>query len=272
MIPHPFGERKKQLLALLPADADAPSLHALFPELGLAGSRERGGRLRTVVSQHLIEGDRSAQRIAEANAELERLGVWERTAEEGAFVIEEMRDGQRAAAFLAGHYYREAMFAWFWRMYDRVYDQAMPALRHYALDVACFDGKSVEEVRRHFAGCLAIARNGATRQRLWNKLAVLFAYRDEFAEAQQALETALALLPEVPREGERLCRRAEWHNANALISYRQKQWSEAMEELDRAEAFLGGMDDCARAQSIRGLLDGNRVKLLRKARGGGVPT
>ncbi|MGB8955962.1 MAG: hypothetical protein WCC10_11350 [Tumebacillaceae bacterium] len=272
MIPHPFGAEKKRLLSLLPADTDAPSLHALFPELSFQDVDTRGGRLRTVVSQHLVEGDRSAQMIAGAQAELERLGIWERPGEGSAFVIEEMRDGRRAATFLAGHYYRFAMFGWFWQMYDRVRDQTTPHLRSMALDVACFDGKSVVDIQRHFNDCLEVARNRATRQRLWNKMGVLFAYRDEYEEAQLALETALALLPEVPHDGERLCRMAEWHNANALIFYRMRNWSEAMAELERGEERLAGMDDCARAQSIQALLDANRDKLLRKAQEGVVPT
>ena len=272
MIPHPFGADKKRLLAMLTADADAPSLHALFPELSFQGIDARGGRLRTVVSQHLVEGDRSALMIAEAQEELERLGIWERAGEGGAFVVEEMRDGQRAAAFLAGHYYRFAMFDWFWQMYERVRDQAAPHLRYHALDVACFDGKSVVDIQRYFADCLEVAHSRSNRQRLWNKLGVLFAYRDEYEEAQIALETALALLPEVPHDGERLCRTAEWHNANALIFYRMRNWSEAMAELEQGEARLVGMDDCQRAQSIRELLDANRNKLLRKAQEGGVPT
>jgi len=268
-LPHPFGACKKRLLAQLPPTTRSPALLALFPELQMVRTETEDDVLQTVISPHLVHGDQSAAIIEAAREELVQLGIWERRTLEGeSFVVEELANQRRAALFLATHYYKHAMFQWFWQLEASLVGEPIPFLKLLAVDVAAFDGRAGQELEERFADLLQVLERAdgstpAVQQRLYNKYAVLRTYRREFAEAEQTLRRSWQWLAELPDEAETRCRQAEWHNAKALIYYRTGAWEGAMAELRAAERCLAHVDEATtRAVAIREIVSANRQRLL----------
>ncbi|HEU4964375.1 MAG TPA: hypothetical protein VFV52_11075 [Bacilli bacterium] len=301
MLTHPFGvARKKRMLRRLSVSDTPPTcLLALFPELAIAG--EQAGTVQPLSAETaewgLTGGDRSERWITEAQTVLTQLGVWEddertddragRTermtqfetvvraeagtlAEAGSvpplFLLEEWTEQQRAAAFLAKHYYRYAMFPWFWKMYERVEDTNYFLLHGMAMDIACFDPKAPRKLEAYFADYLLRIQTDEARQRLWNKLGVLYIFRHQFALAERSLDRAWAMLKAIDGQ-ERVCREAEWFNAVAFFWIRQGDFAMADDALTRAELRLG---ECTtqndpRVAQIGRILQGNREQLVFKA-------
>lgn len=275
MLDHPFGpDGKKRLLRSLSPKQATDALRALFPELGIAGVE--AGVLAPFdpwgADWTITKGDLSGKWIAEAQAELVRLGVWEEAmspavadderVSAGAVILEEHGDPSRAAVLLAKHYYLYAMFPWFWMAYEAARKWDVHKLHGMAIDIACFDERAPRSMEACFADCLAKCRTGAGRQRLWNKLGVLYGYRSAFADARQALAEAWKLLGEVEDGPERVCREAEWYNAEAFLGFRSGDLKVAEAALVRAEWRLAQCPaDYPRVESIRRILVSNRRRL-----------
>ncbi|HEU4964371.1 MAG TPA: hypothetical protein VFV52_11055 [Bacilli bacterium] len=272
MLTHPWGiEGKKRLLKHLTVNDTASCLHALFPELRIAG--EAAGTVKPFSLEEsewgLTRGDLSSRWIAEAEAELRQKGLWEAavTAHEreepvpSVFVLEEMSDSQRAGAFLVKHYYRYAMFPWFWQAFAEVKERRSFVLQGLATEIACFDGAAPWTMEHLFDELMSWQTTDEGRQRLWHKLGVLFTFRESFDEAERYMARAWGMLPS-SSGAERICREAEWHNGVALIELRRGDYQRADIVLTKAEQRLAECpSDYERVAQIAHILRANRVRL-----------
>lgn len=267
MLDHPFGLKKKFLVKLLTEQELTPALTALFPEFKLMGKQTAPVR-----SALFTEGDQSRKLIDQAEADLKRLGYWQLAADgEPGFVIEEMSDSTRAAAFLAKHYFQHRMFEWFWIMYERLQSADDWELHQKAMEAAGFDRdrKSIADVREGLERCLS--SSGVTapkRQRLWTKWAVIQIYRQEYPGAEQALTESWGMLDLVEDVEERLCREAEWYNALAFLRFACKKEADAWQAMEQAEQRLAqSRAPARRVDRVRKILADNRQLLQQRMAG-----
>jgi len=271
MLDHPFGPDKKRLLKQLQHHYQDSSngifpkyVKALFPELYLVHGFEYYVKnvIKPFDSTVRSSGDQTSSVIKQASCDLRAFDNMEQSSAHDAYVVEAMQNTMKSSAFLASHYYYHAMFHWFWRMFRVASATVNLELCNQASDIAFFEGTSLKLVKNYLIKCSHDSFESSKIQRLWNKLAVQYALRQELSEASSALTWSEEFLHQITDSDEMQCRKSELHNAKALLFYKSHDYTSASSELQFAYKCL---DECSpdsqRVSKIRRLLDTNQKRL-----------
>lgn len=252
---HQFYRQEKRHLPI--------HVRALFPELLLILHNEYKHVIADFNVHDLVKGDQTTNYIRNTQKDFEWISQQIDEANSHSIqALERMLDTEKAALFLASHYYYHSMTTWFWKMYQIAIKNESILLRVQAIDVSFYENKTLESIEALYDECMLIPHSTTSGQRIRHKMAVVYALKNKLDKAEVLIQEAIRLLEHIKCKDEYTCRLSEAHNAIALIRFKQNNMNEAINQLNRAFSIIVNCSDgYSRKREILNILNLNRKRI-----------
>jgi hypothetical protein len=183
------------------------------------------------------------------------------------WTLEEALAPEESRAFFAGHFFRLAMFKYFWDVASDIPHKSSAIVHKMGL-VSFYEKRDYARVKSLFEQAIDLEVRAVQKNILRAQFAVVAAhcgyYSDAVVQIQYSKQELGSLCSDIGEEDYAI-RSAEYCNVEALIFYKLGLKDMAKGALDRGERMLKqpGKGNMPRARSVLDLIHVNRCKLMR---------